>query len=366
MPPIQPTSIFGNLTGVVQARIDAAAVAKKQIFAYGDTLSRFFDYGLPTISTDFETLLGSSGISIAAPTIAIGANEPIVGARNLDTFKEKMFRHAISSSIDSGLQRKILQILDSKSLISDQEKKRQLIEIMFGQVSDRVNGVNAKLFMIAMGMLSNNGKFTYTAENNPEGALVGASVDQNFKNRSVVTKSWGQEGVDVFEDIQGHIDNFDTLKFDRILLSQERLSYILKNAPLKKAVFGADRSSTPLLLAELNAFMQANELPVFEVVNSKVRVQNGKGVSDIVAWNNDSLVFVPEGKLGTIENAFADGELNPEEGVVYSNAGRILISQWRTGRVQGGNNAEHVSAEIIAQPVFTAADSIATLKVVAD
>lgn len=366
MPPIKPTSIFGNLTGVVQARIDAATQVKKQIFAYGDVLSRLFDYGLPGISTDFEALLGAKGISIAAPTVAMGANEPIVGSRPIEIFKDKMFRHAISSAIDSGTQRKILQILDSKTLISEEEKKRQLIEIMFGTVTDRVNGVNAKLFMIAMGMLSNHGSFTYTAENNPEGVLNGTSVNQNFKNRATVTKSWGNADVDVFEDINEHINLFPHLKFDKIFLSQDRLSYILKNVPLKKAVFGQDRSSTPLLLNDLNAFMQANDLPIFEAINSTVRVQSGRGIVDFKAWNDKSLVFAPSGKLGTIENAFADGELSPEDGVTYSHAGRILISQWRTGRLQGGNNAEHVSAEIIAQPVFTVADSIATLTVVTD
>lgn len=362
------STIFGALTGNVQARIDAADAAKKQVFLYRDILSKLFDWGLPTIDTDFKTILGRYGISVAAPTIEFGSGEPLVGGRGVETFSNEMFRHAISSEIDADTRRKILKILDSRSLIKDAEKKRQLVEIMFGNVKERVDGVYAKLFLVAMGMLSNKGRFEYTDDNNPEGAVRGV-VEQAFKNSASVTKDWTKPNasdVDVFSDIMGLIHSFPNLQFDRILLSPGRLAYILNNSNLRKAVFGNDKASTPLLLANLNNFMRQNELPEFVPIRSVVRVQSPTApgrVKDITAFNDKNLVFIPAGKIGVIENAFTDDELEPSDGVAYSKVDRVVISQWSTGRKEGGSNTDYIAAETIAQPVFTAADGMATLTV---
>ena len=53
--------------------------------------------------------------------------------------------------------RKVLQILDSKSL-PDKQKKEQLIKLMWGNVQTPVNSVLGKLDMIFLGALSNEGK----------------------------------------------------------------------------------------------------------------------------------------------------------------------------------------------------------------
>ena len=362
------STIFGALTGNVQARIDAADAAKKQVFLYRDILSALFDWGLPTIDTDFKTILGRYGISIAAPTIELGSGEPLVGSRGVETFSNEMFRHAISSEIDADTRRKILKILDSRSLISDSEKKKQLVEIMFGNVKDRVDGVYAKLFMVAMGMLSNKGRFEYTDDNNPEGAVRGV-VEQKFKNSANVTTGWtsaNAPNVDVFSDIIGLINGFPDLRFDRILLSPSRLAYILNNSNMRKAVFGVDKSHSPLLLSTLNSFMRQNELPEFFPIRSVVRIQSPTApgmAKNITAFNDKNLVFIPAGKIGVIENAFTDDELEPSEGVAYSKVDRVVISQWSTGRKEGGSNTDYIAAETIAQPVFTSADGMATLTV---
>lgn len=358
-------TIFGNLTGNVQARIDAADAAKKQVFAYRALLGQFFDWGNPTIDTDFKTLLGRYGLTVTAPTIAIGANEPVAAGRPAEVFANSMYRHAISSEIDETTRRKILSILDTR-MISDEERKRQLVDIMFGTVKDRVDGVYAKLFMVAMGMLSNKGVFEYTDENNPEGSQRGR-VEQAVKNAAKVTKDWTASNmptVDVFADIMGMVLAYPDLKFDNILLSPKRMVQILGNANLKKAVFGSDKSGQPLLLSQLNAYMESNELPTLVPIRSQVRVQTvGGGFKDITAWNDKNIVFVPSGRIGVIENAFTSDELEPSDDVDYSRVDRITVAQWSTGRKDGGAKTDYVMADVIAQPVITAADGIATLTV---
>jgi hypothetical protein len=66
--------------------------------------------------------------------------------------------------------------------------------------------------------------------------------------------------------------------------------------------------------------------------------------------------------LGTIKNAYADSELKQENGVSYSNFGRIRVSQWGVGETQGSNGVEFTKAESLALPVITEINGIYSLK----
>ena len=170
--------------------------------------------------------------------------------------------------------------------------------------------------------------------------------------------------VDVFEDIQGVVDAAqEKVTFDRILLDQKRLSYILRSKKMKQVIFGTDKSSSPLLLANLNEFMRSNGLPVFEVIRRMTRIQDNGKIREYKPWNDKSLVFVPEGRLGVIKNAYADNELRPEPGVAYSNYGRIRISQWGKGETDNSNGVEFTKAQSISLPVITEINGIYSLSV---
>jgi hypothetical protein len=74
------------------------------------------------------------------------------------------------------------------------------------------------------------------------------------------------------------------------------------------------------------------------------------------------MVFIPDGKLGIVKNAWANNELKPEAGVAYSNYNRIRVSQWGVGETQGSNGVEFTKAEVNALPVITEMNGIYTLK----
>lgn len=125
------------------------------------------------------------------------------------------------------------------------------------------------------------------------------------ENIATVDTQWTEgniDTVDVFEDIQGIVDAAqEKVTFDRILLDQKRLSYILRSKKMKQVIFGTDKSSSPLLLANLNEFMRSNGLPVFEVIRRMTRIQDNGKIREYKPWNDKSLVFVPEGRLGVIK-----------------------------------------------------------------
>jgi hypothetical protein len=155
----------------------------------------------------------------------------------------------------------------------------------------------------------------------------------------------------------------DKVTFDRILLSQSRLSYILRNKKMKMAVFGNDRSSTPLLLANLNEFMRTNGYPAFEIMRRQTRIQNNGKLTEYKPWNDKNIVFIPSGKLGLIKNAYADSELRQEPGVAYSNYGRIRVSQWGKGETDNSNGVEFTKAQSLSLPVITEINGIYSLTV---
>lgn len=360
------TSIFGELTRQVQVRIDAASELKKRLFDQ-TIYERYMTWDTPTIGLNFEELIGQYGISIAAATLDSSGKEPVMGVEGLQTLQSKVLTHQMTAPMPIEQYRLVLQILDSRS-ITDKEKMRQLVNLMWGNVEKVVKSVQSKLDIIFLGALSNKGVFTFDATNNPEGGVRG-TIDYKMpaENTASVTLDWtetNKANVDCFEDIQALIEKAqDKVVFSKMLMSQNRLSYMLKNRKLKQVIFGSDKQGTPLLLAGLNDFLRANGMPEVEVVRRTVRIQDNGKLTDYTPWNDKNIVFVPEGRLGVIKNAYADSELKPDPGVAYSNYGRIRVSQWAVGEREGSNHVEYTKAQSLSLPVFTEINGIYSLQV---
>ena len=127
-------------------------------------------------------------------------------------------------------------------------------------------------------------------------------------------------------------------------------------------MWGNDRASRPVMLRDLNEFMSSNGYPVFVPVRRQIRVANGPVKSIVKPWVQANMVFVPDGKLGLVKNAYTNSELRAEPGVAYSNYGRIRVSQWGVGETQVSNGVEFTKAEAFALPVITEMNGIYTLK----
>lgn len=358
------SSLFGELTKQVQLRFDAVSRLHKQLF---DNVfyERFFSWDFPTIGLNFEEIKGKYNVTIAAATIDDKSKEPLLGTHGLETIAQKVLHHAITLPMTIDDYRRVLQILDSRS-IPEEDAKRQLIELMWGNVMTPVKGVQAKLDIIAMGALSNEGIVTLDETNNPEGG-VKTTINYNMpsENKAQVTLAWNEgniDTVDVFDDIQGMVDAFsDKVVFDRILLSPAKISYILRSKKMKQVIFGTDKQNSPLLLNAFNEFMRTNELPILEPVRRQCLIQNNGVFTPYNPWNSKNLVFIPAGNLGVVKNAYVNSELRAEPGVTYSNYGRIRVSQWGVGETQNSNGVEFTKAESFSLPVITEINGIGSL-----
>ncbi len=359
------SSIFGELTKNVQIRFEAISELNKRLF--DNVIYRnYLDWDVPTIGLDFEEIIGQYNITVAAPTIGINSKDPILGAEGLNTLRERIIKHALTKPMTMQNYRKILQLLDSKS-ISDKAKTQKLVDLMWGEVKDVVGAIEAKLDYLFLKGLSNKGVVTLDTTNNPEGGVHGSiSYNQPASNIATSTLAWtagNHATVNPFEDIQGVIDAAqDKVIFEKILIAPAVLAYIRSSAAMKKMIFGSDKSASILTTAALNEYMRANNLPVFEEIRRQVRIQEEDGTTTVVnPWTTANLVFIPSGKLGVIKCALADNEIRPEAGVAYSNYGNIRVSQWGVGETQNSNSVEFTKAEALALPVITEMDGIYTL-----
>ena len=361
----QYSSIFGELTKHVQARFDAASELKKKLFD-NVIFEKYLDWDTPTIGLNFEELIGQYNISVAAPTIGDNSKETILGTEGLQTLAEKIVHHAITRPMTIEDYRKVLQIMDSKSL-PDAQKNQQLINLMWGEVRQPVDSVLAKLDMIFLGALSNEGKFTLDETTNPEGGVKGTiNFNQPSENIATSKTAWTAaniDTVDCFEDVQAVLDAAsDKVTFGKILCTPALLGYMCRSASMKKMIWGTDKSSRAVQLKDLNEYMESNNYPVFELIRRQVRIQNGASRTPYTPWVTANMVFVPDGKLGLVKNAYANSELKAEPNVAYSNYGRIRVAQWGVGETQGSNGVEFTKAEVFGLPVLTEMNGIYTLK----
>lgn len=365
--PMLLSSLFGELTRNVQARIDAASELNKRIFD-NVIYRRFMDWDTPTVGLDFEEIVGKYNLTVAAATIGENAKEPILGSYGLETVKERVLNHAVTLPMTVQEYRKILQLLDSKS-ISDEQKKKQLIDLMWGGVQRVVNGVEAKLDIIFLGALSNCGIFTFDSTNNPEGGVRG-EINFNMPDTNIAKSKtqWTEanlETVDCMEDIQAVLDAADDKAIlGKILLAPSKVSYMCRSKKMKQMIWGTDKSSKIVQLKDINDYMESNGYPTIEKMKRQCKIQNGNVLTPYTPWNANNIVFVPDGKLGVVKNAYADNELKPESDVAYSNYGRIRVSQWHVGETKGANKGEFTKAESLALPVLTEVENIFTLKTV--
>lgn len=365
--PMLLSSLFGELTRNVQARIDAASELNKRIFD-NVIYRRFMDWDTPTVGLDFEEIVGKYNLTVAAATIGENAKEPILGSYGLETVKERVLNHAVTLPMTVQEYRKILQLLDSKS-IPEEQKKKQLIDLMWGGVQRVVNGVEAKIDIIFLGALSNCGIFTFDSTNNPEGGVRG-TINFNMPDTNIAKSKtqWTEanlETVDCMEDIQAVLDAADDKAIlGKILLAPSKVSYMCRSKKMKQMIWGTDKSSKIVQFKDINDYMESNGYPTIEKMKCQCKIQNGNVLAPYTPWNANNIVFVPDGKLGVVKNAYANNELKPESDVAYSNYGRIRVSQWHVGETKGANQGEFTKAESLALPVLTEVENIFTLKTV--
>lgn len=360
------SSIFDELTKTVQLYFDEAGKKHKQL--YGSTVfDKYLDWGVPQTSTTFREVIGRYGVTVAAPIIGQGSMESVLPNEGVDIIQDRLYTYAASVQKSEEDMRAILQ-LRKDSHLSPAQQTEELIKLMLGDVNRAVESVLARLDMIFLETLFNKGKCLLNSTNSPvgqQGTIDMHQPDTNIVNVTGTGAAWvtgNKDTADCLNDILSLIDNAEGYaSFGKILLSPATLSFICRAKKTRELIFGTDKAARPVMLADLNAYMQANNQPIFEPIRRTIPIISGTTVTAFDPMRLGNVVFVPDGKLGKVISAYSIEEEAPLAGVTYSKYNNILVKQFRKGDPDGAPLYEVTKAELIGLPVINQMSSIYTL-----
>lgn len=334
-------------------RLEAAT--KREVDVFGDTWYRkhFKWNDIQHTSADFNTILGQLNLAIAASTIDKNSKEPVRSLDGLKEIAQKAFTYAHTYRVEAEDLRKIAIM---QKLYSDNAQVKKLIlETLWNVTEKAVKGVEARIDNIVLGSLSNGGSYTFTEQDDPYSPFIGHTIDFGMPTENKGTVGAGNEWTDANKatvDVLKEIDQvcrMAVMPIERILLNRKQMNYIRDNAALKTVIFGSDKSGSYLTEAVLNDWAKSQGLPIFEVVEKKIRVQNGDQISVVEPWADGKLLFAPSNDFGTIESMISDKDLlSGDAGVSYSNYGKIEVAKWEQGVKEGTHHTEFTKASVTA------------------
>lgn len=128
-----------------------------------------------------------------------------------------------------------------------------------------------------------------------------ASIDYGVPTDHKKSFAWSSGTPKILEDMDASVNKIvDDTGFTptRILTSKKILNILLKDATIRKAIFGVN-SDKLLSRQELNTFLQSLELPKIAVYDAKFRVLTPKGTYITKRYfPEDAFVLMPDGNLG--------------------------------------------------------------------
>ena len=378
--------VFKQALKRVTFRLEAAS--KNQVELFDKCwYEKYFAMGkYPHLKGEFNTVLGKSHITIAASTINGRASEPLRMNEGFYELAQKMFTHAHAFKLTSD---EILEMLDMVETIKRNNSQNGIAEAvdyvtekLFDHTAEAINGVKARLDIIILGALSNEGVHSITKENDPQSPFVGRDMLFGLPdvNRALADagKVWYNPSTGVWNaalqdkttglDPVVEIDNMlkpwrSKFKSKKILVDDATMGFILGMEKLKTYLNSTLYPNQPVNINQFNSWLRDHDLPIFEIVRREVNIQNGDELNVYTPWRTAQLVFLPEAnRIGTIETKFSDRERGlVSEGVTYANYGRIETRRMVYGEKEGGEYYELLKAGITAAPAMDTIDRILTL-----
>lgn len=359
-------STFKSALRRTKFRIDEASKQKVEIFGKS-WYDKHFTFGpVPHLLEDFETVLGKLHLTIAASTINGRSAEPLRMNQGFESIKQGMFTYAHAYKMDRDEIRKLKLMAKAAEESADVQAVEYISSKLFDQYKDAVMGVRERLDIIILYLLSHNGQFTWTADNDPSSPFIGQTVNFGIPSANLCSAGSGSEWTDAHKNDIDPVAEIDAIKkqyrfvpMHKILLDSALMNYILSLPKMKGYINSTLYPNMPLTEKTVNAWMAEKGLPTFEVVDKICAVQKGNQVVEYDPWQAGQMVFIPQEQIGTIETAFSDAELGiKSEGVDYQRYGRIETRRMTVGERENSEYAEITKASLTGAPSIETAQSI--------
>lgn len=356
------TSIFKDLAKTLQISFDLAS-RNQQSIAKNLVYDKYLDVATPSVATSFEELIGKYNVAVTAPAIGDYSSAPDLGQDGLTVLREKVAHIMARKKLDEQDYRNIQVLLNNPSITADQ-KNRELVKLIFGDAQSVTQSVLDRIDLIFLAALFGEGVCKLDANNNPNGLHCNINFGQPSENVISPKAKWIEDNsttVNCIQDLLDVIQEASTkVSFAKILMSPAMLNYICKSDGARKFIFGNDKVARGVQLQDLNNYLSSYSLPVIEVIRRNMRLLKEDGTFTNYSPVNENIVFIPEGKLGTVRNSLTMSEMRRDPELNYSKYGFVSVTQ-SVEKVEG-HTCEITTGEAFALPVITQFNGIYTLK----
>jgi len=354
----QLKSIFGDYTENMSVLAKALETQKVQ-----PLYKNYLDWATPTVGLDFSTIIGKERLASMASVVDIDSNHPLRSRSSAYKVEGEVPAIKVARSLTQKQYRNY-KMLQSIKTLSDAEKVKAITKYILDDMKYVTDAVKFRINYMFLQMISTGG-LELTVDNNPDG-IVTDVVPVGFVADNIVnaTKNINDETSKIITDVKAVVEkaraNGDDI--DKIMVARALWNKIKLNAEFlaeMKAYFNPGSNARSVFTeANLNMYMTDNDLPNFQVIDAISRSEEDGKQKLLKPFSQETLVFVPAGKLGIIHNAFAIEEMEPNDNVEYTTVERILVSKWH----ERFPWAEKTAGECIAIPGLEAVESIYHLK----
>lgn len=347
-------SVFGPYSDKLQVVVDSSLDKFAPVW-----WKKYFDWGTPKIGLTFETVIGRSRIEAAASVVATGASAPLRSRPNLEK---------LTGNIPAIKEKFVMSENDYRDMLAlqglnvdDKALANLMLDLLFGDVKKVGDASMKRLdFMVLQGL--STGKINLSITNNPDGIVTG-DIDllmpsDNFKK---VVEKWSiPASATPITDIKTIVEAAGDrgISFEKILMTRAAFWKLQACDETKAMMAGffkmASNQRRLGTLDEINQMLESNQFPMIEIVNESIGVEADGKISVLKPFNETSVVFIPAGKLGLIQNAIPIEQLKPVSNVSYATYEKALISKY----AQNDPFAEYTSIELNAFPGIEAIDRI--------
>lgn len=334
-----------------------AATPVAELFSHKEVLTYLRNRELPALlgeelfparktqSLEIEQIVGAGGTPVTATVHAF------------DTESEIGSRQAAKVTLELALVKRKMQLKEKDIIALENprtpEEQQYLIQTVYNDIETLVNGVNARAEKMRMDVLANG---VVTIAENGLNATVNYQVPAAHKETLAGVNLWTDTvNSDPLADIDRWIDAMDTVP-TRALTSKKVYNALVRHPKVKNAIFGSG-STKVVTRAELDAFLQANGMPVIRTYDAKYKEQqkNGTYLTKTYFPENKFVMFDDQTLGETVFGPTAEERLVRKANIESGLVGNVLAMVYE-------ENLDPVStwekAVAVVLPTFAAADEV--------
>ena len=336
----------------------------------------FWPTFFPLKSTPFltyETLVGSKGNRVAADVVAYDVSAPL---------KTRKTVSKLSGEIPSiRMKKKMTEMdLNTYNILKAQARPEQkaLLDLVFGDVDDCVDGVNARLEWIIFQALS-KGQITLSTVTNAAGVITEEAIDFGLlaANKEEVvganTTKWTialaatSKPITDIEFVMEQARNAGVapkyMLMNRSKWLAFRISDQIKDFVIPYAIYGGTRKQRAPTLEVANEALKSEGYPTIIIIDTRISYEDsGHKITSVDPWLDSAgadryVTFLEDLKCGDMLYGPIAEETNPPKQVVQAKKGPILISKWS----DVDPVAEYTKGELNSFPSWPTIDRVFSL-----